>query len=185
MRPKILIAERHDSNIMGENLQLENLAQELAKNLNMTLSDKPRDDVAEAVTYWKIGSNGQYTLDHTVVNDQGSYLAIDEEIKISAPSNQCREEIKAGVISHVGLDRTEFYIRFHGQTEKLGEYRQRLRKLTPSRLQRFYDLLELEVERQECEKTAGIACECFDAEANFDTADDFKELPRFIKEFYG
>ncbi len=172
------------NNSMGDR-NLDDLAQELAKNLNITLSDKPRENVSESVQYWKTGSNGQYTIDHTVDHNHASYLVVIEETGVTATTEAgCKKEkTDTGIAAFLG--QKEFYIHFHGHTALLEQYKERMKKLsTNPKLQRFYDLLELEIGRQECEKTAGIAGECFDVEAELGTIEDLKELPKFVKEFY-
>jgi hypothetical protein len=173
------------NNSMGD-LQLAELVNELARQLNVTLSDKPRENVSDSVQYWKTGSNGQYTIDHTVVHNHGSYLVIIEETGITAKTEAgCKKEkTETGIAAF--LDKQELYVHFHGHTALIDQYKERMKKLSPNiKLQRFYNMLELEIERQDCEKTAGIASECFDVETNFDKAEDLKALPQFVKEFYG
>jgi len=181
---KLFKQESPQNNSMGDR-HLDELAQELAKNLDITLSDKPRENVSDSIQYWKTGSNGKYTLDHTVVNNQGSYLVVIEETRLTATTKAgCKQEkTETGIAAF--LDKQELYIHFHGHTALLDTYKERMKKLSPNpKLKRFYDMLELEVKRQECERKAGIESECFDVETNFETIDGLKELPKFIKEFY-
>lgn len=184
-KTKLFKPESPQNNSMGD-LNLGEIVQELAKNLNITLSDKPRENVSDSVQYWKTGSNGQYTIDHTVVHNHGSYLVVIEETGLTAITEAgCKKEkTETGIAAF--LDKQELYVHFHGHTALIDQYKERIKKLSPNpKLKRFYDMLELEIERQECEKTADIASDCFDVETNFDKAEDLKALPKFIKEFYG
>lgn len=60
---KLLIPERHIEFLMGEQPELVEIAEKLAREEGIVLSHQPLEN---GTTYWTLGSNNGHTLDHTV-----------------------------------------------------------------------------------------------------------------------